>query len=88
MVPLPRGVPPQAFTLGLVAPAQPARVLSMRIVFDIRKKPEWQKWQEEFKDPKSPHYRKFMTTEDEVGSLAETDQHYLVSEIVVGLPWI
>ena len=64
MVTFPGGVPPQASTLGLVASAKPDLVLNMRIIFDIRKKPEWQKWQEDFRDPKSPHYRKFLTTEE------------------------
>jgi subtilase family serine protease len=64
MVTLPGGVPPQASTFGLVVPAQPGRVLNMRIVYDIRNKPEWKMRHEEFEDPSSPLYHKFWTTQE------------------------
>lgn len=64
MVTLPGGVPPQAPTLDLVTHPQPDRVLNMRIMYNIRNKPEWKKRHEEFEDPSSPLHHKFWTTEE------------------------
>jgi subtilase family serine protease len=64
MVTLPGGVPPQAPTLGLVAPAKSDRLLNMRVMYDIRNKPEWKKRHEEFEDPSSPLHHKFWTTQE------------------------
>lgn len=62
MVTLPGGVPPGASFL--VGPAQPDRVLNMRVIFNMNSKEEWKKRHEEFEDPSSPLFHKFLTTQE------------------------
>jgi len=61
----------QPIMSSLIKPAQPDRVLHLQVMFDLRNKPDWKKRHEEFEDPSSPLYHKFLSTEEsrELGTI-------------------